>query len=180
MVKPTNSQQVESQMANRILQQVESDTTSPSLGRSVSFQVIPSMTQGDEQAAEQDADNDEDQGHAISNVQESIAVGITRRNPHKPSWLATNMIVAYAIPVVEEEILSIYGKAEINSESKMWKDAMMEEMSSLYINDTWELSELPKRKKAMSCKWVFAKKQESLDGDIVRYKVRLVAKSYVQ
>jgi len=31
----------------------------------------------------------------------------------------------------------------------MWKDAMMEEMSSK--NDTWELSELPKEKKAIDC-----------------------------
>jgi len=51
MVKPINSQQVESQTANRILQKVESDTTSPSLERSVSFQVIPSVTQGDDQVA---------------------------------------------------------------------------------------------------------------------------------
>jgi len=31
----------------------------------------------------------------------------------------------------------------------MWKDAMVEEMSSLYKNDTWELTELPKGKKAI-------------------------------
>jgi len=48
--------------------------------------------------------------------------------------------------------LSTYREAEINSESKMWKNAMMEEMSSLYKNDTWEQSELPKRKKAIGCK----------------------------
>jgi len=39
---------------------------------------------------------------------------------------------------------------------------------------------LPKRKNAIDCKWVFAKKHGSLKGDIVRYKVRLVAKSYAQ
>jgi len=57
---------------------------------------------------------------------------------------------------------------------------MMEEMSSLRKYNTWELSELPKKKKAIGCKWVFAKKQGSLDGDIVRYKARLVAKGYAQ
>jgi len=62
----------------------------------------------------------------------------------------------------------------------MWKDIMMEEMSSLYKNDTWELSDLPKGKKTISCKWVFAKKQEYVKGDIVRYKIRLVAKSYAK
>ena len=78
MVKPTNSQQVESQTTNKILQQVESDATSPSLKRLVSFEVIPSVTQGDDQVAEQDVDNDEDQGHAMGNVQEYIAVGELR------------------------------------------------------------------------------------------------------
>ena len=72
----------------------------------------------------------------MGDVHESIAVGRTRRNPRKPSWLTTNMIVAYALPVIEEAILSIYRKAEIISESKMWKDVMVEEMSSLYKNDT--------------------------------------------
>ena len=48
------------------------------------------------------------------------------------------------------------------------------------LNDTWELSELPKGKKAIGCKWVFAKKQGSRDDDIVCYKVRLVAKGYAQ
>ena len=62
----------------------------------------------------------------------------------------------------------------------MWKDAMVEEMSSLYKNDTWELTELPKEKKAIGCKWVYAKKHGSLKYDTVRYKVRLVAKGYVQ
>jgi len=56
------------------------------------------------------------------------------------------MIVAYALPVVDEAIPSTYKEAEINSEFKMWKDAMMEEMSSLHKNNTWELSELPKGK----------------------------------
>ena len=43
MVKPTDSQQV------------DSDTTSPSLERSVLFEVIPSVTQRDDRVAEQDA-----------------------------------------------------------------------------------------------------------------------------
>ena len=40
------------------------------------------MTQGGDEVAEQDtADDDEDQGQIIGDVQESIAVGRTRRNP---------------------------------------------------------------------------------------------------
>ena len=56
---------------------------------------------------------------------------------------------------------------------------MVEEISSLYKNDTWELTELPKKKKAIGCKWVYAKKRGSLKNDVVHYKARLVAKGYV-
>ena len=90
------------------------------------------------------------------------------------------MIMAYAIPVVEETIPSTYREAEIRSESKMWKDAMEEEISSQHKNDTWELIELPKKKKAIGCKWVYVKKQGALKNDTVRYKSRLVAKGYAQ
>jgi len=114
----------------------------------------------------------------MGDVHESIAVERTKRNSRKPSWLTTDMIVTYALPIVEEVIPSTCREAEITSEFKMWKDAMVEEMSSLYKNDTWELTELPKGKKAIDFKWVYAKKQASLKDDIVRYKTRLVAKGY--
>jgi len=39
---------------------------------------------------------------------------------------------------------------------------------------------LPKKKKIIGFKWVYVKKQESLQDDIVRYKARLVAKCYAQ
>jgi len=72
----------------------------------------------------------------MGDVQNSFAVGRTRRNLCKPSWLTTNMIVAYALSVVEDVIPSTHREAEISSESEMWKDVMMEEMNSLHKNDT--------------------------------------------
>ena len=59
------------------------------------------MTQGSDHVADQDIDVDEDQGQAMNDVHESIAVGRTRRNSRKSSWLTTDMIVAYALPVIE-------------------------------------------------------------------------------
>jgi len=50
------------------------------------------------------------------------------------------MIVVYALSVIEDAISSTYRKAEINSESDSWKEAMLDEMNSLHKNDTWELS----------------------------------------
>ena len=55
---------------------MESDATSPSPSRSVSFEIIPSVTQGGNQVAKQDANDEEkeDQGQVTGDVQESIAV----------------------------------------------------------------------------------------------------------
>jgi len=39
---------------------------------------------------------------------------------------------------------------------------------------------LSKGKKAIGCKWVYTKKQESLKDDTIRYKARLVVKGYAQ
>ena len=39
---------------------MESDATSPSLERSVSLEIIPTVTQGSDQVAKQDAADDED------------------------------------------------------------------------------------------------------------------------
>jgi len=55
----------------------------------------------------------------MGDVHESIAVGRTRRNSCKPSWLTTDMIVAYALPIVKEAIPSTYREAEISSELKV-------------------------------------------------------------
>ena len=59
------------------------------------------------------------------------------------------MIVAYALSIVEEAIPFTYREAKISSEFKMWKDAMMKEMSSLYKNDTWEYQSCPKERRRL-------------------------------
>ncbi|GKB54102.1 retrovirus-related pol polyprotein from transposon TNT 1-94 [Tanacetum coccineum] len=53
-------------------------------------------------------------------------------------------------------------------------------MRSLQKNQTWELTNLPEGKKAIGCKWVYAKKEGFPGQDDVRYKARLVAKGYAQ
>ncbi|GJS85516.1 putative RNA-directed DNA polymerase [Tanacetum coccineum] len=55
-----------------------------------------------------------------------------------------------------------------------WADAMNKEMEALLRNDTWELVELPKNRKAISSKWLWKIKYKS-NGEIERYKARLVA-----
>jgi len=58
-----------------------------------------------------------------------------------------------------------------------WKKAMDEEIAAIERNNTWELSELPQGARPIGVKWVFKKKMNA-QGEIERYKARLVAKDY--
>ncbi|RVW21903.1 Retrovirus-related Pol polyprotein from transposon TNT 1-94 [Vitis vinifera] len=60
-----------------------------------------------------------------------------------------------------------------------WKEAMDDEMNSMYMNGVWDLVELPHGCKPVGCKWVFKTKRDS-SGKIERYKARLVVKGYSQ
>ncbi|KAL5832506.1 hypothetical protein ACOSQ3_016180 [Xanthoceras sorbifolium] len=60
-----------------------------------------------------------------------------------------------------------------------WKNGVMEELGALQRNKTWDITELPKGKKAVGCKWVFTVKHKA-DGSVERYKARLVVKGFTQ
>ena len=57
---------------------------------------------------------------------------------------------------------------------------MDEEMQSLVKNHTWKLARLPKGKKEIGFKWVYAQKEGFPSKNDVCYKARLVAKGYAQ
>ncbi|GJX92940.1 retrovirus-related pol polyprotein from transposon TNT 1-94 [Tanacetum coccineum] len=56
--------------------------------------------------------------------------------------------------------------------------AMGGEIEYLHKNKTWELVQLPERRKVVGCKWVFKMKTGLPGSDIVRFKEHLVAKGY--
>ena len=56
---------------------------------------------------------------------------------------------------------------------------IQEEMSFMDKNNVWELVDLPPGRKTIGNKWVLKIKCKA-DGSIDRYKVRLVAKDYIQ
>ncbi|GKA60702.1 ribonuclease H-like domain-containing protein [Tanacetum coccineum] len=62
---------------------------------------------------------------------------------------------------------------------KNWVQAMNEETQALYENNTWDLVELPRNRRAIGSKWVYKTKLKST-GEIDRYKARLVAKWFNQ
>lgn len=86
--------------------------------------------------------------------------------------------------LIEEINLTIeepkdYEEAMSSKDRNKWIIAMQEEMESLKKNSTWELTDLPEKREAIGCKWVFkVKKNEK--GVVQRYKARLVAQGFSQ
>ena len=64
-------------------------------------------------------------------------------------------------------------------DAEKWKNAMESELDSLDKNDVWDLCELPQGREAVGSKWVFKRKYD-VDGNVERYKARLVAQGYNQ
>ncbi|KAK2359746.1 putative mitochondrial protein [Trifolium repens] len=60
-----------------------------------------------------------------------------------------------------------------------WVNAMKEELDSIESNHTWELVDLPHKKKAIDVKWVYKLKLNS-KGEVTRHKARLVARGILQ
>jgi hypothetical protein len=67
---------------------------------------------------------------------------------------------------------------EIPNSSK-WLEAMEDEMKSMSSNNVWGLEEIPKGAKTVGYKWVYKTKYDS-NGNVEKYKVRLVAKGFTQ
>ena len=99
---------------------MEIDADPPSLEESASIRIIPEVTQGSDQAVEGGAEDvEQGQEQVMGNVPDPTAVERSRRNTRRPGWLTTDMVVAYALPVVEEAIPSTFREAEISSEARM-------------------------------------------------------------
>lgn len=87
-------------------------------------------------------------------------------------------MVAYALLVVED-VTTIYKETKMNSQAKDWKDVMDKKIGSLHTNFIWDLIELPKGEKDIGCKWVFDMTDDPFSQERVKYRARLVAKSYM-
>lgn len=68
----------------------------------------------------------------------------------------------------------------LNSEDvRKWEDAIQEEYDSLMTNRTCKLTNLPKDRKNVGCKWVFHTKRDA-SRDIVRHKAWLITKDFLK
>ncbi|KAH9698403.1 hypothetical protein KPL71_024000 [Citrus sinensis] len=162
MLKQNDSQ--ENEKTSRTLQQME-------------FEKVKSDPAGVDETNNDSPSTDDDEEvltQEPSQQQDSIAYRRPRREIRRPARFVDT--VAYALPIVNDDVPSTYKEAISNPESIQWKKAMNEEMQSLHKNETWELVTLPKEKKAIGCKWVYAKNEGFSRKNEIRYKARLVAK----
>jgi hypothetical protein len=65
------------------------------------------------------------------------------------------------------------------SEQQVWRDAMMEEYSSIMKNDVWEVVPRPEEKSVVGSRWIYKIKHVA-DGSVDKFKARFVAKGFSQ
>ncbi|KAE8678648.1 hypothetical protein F3Y22_tig00111402pilonHSYRG00027 [Hibiscus syriacus] len=142
--------------------------------------IVPTSkeTDVDSPMVEEESDEEEVQTQEPPQQHESIALRKGKRTIRQPARYAD--MVSFASPITIDDVPATFNEAVQSSEHKKWRIAMNEEMQSLQKNQTWKLASLPKGKKAIGCKWVYAKKDGFPDKNNIRYKARLVAKGYAQ
>jgi hypothetical protein len=67
----------------------------------------------------------------------------------------------------------------MDSDGKLWKKALVEEMAALDNNEAWDLVDLLTGRNTIGSKWVF-KNKFVFKGKVEKYKARLVEKGYSQ
>ena len=168
-----------------MLRQTTSDTEneSPNTTSKVLLEApenLQTVDNGEDENDDQDEISDEVEIPSPSPIiqPENIATTRPRREIRKPARYTD--IVAFALPIIDDNVPCTYREAVQSTDSAKWKSAMDEEMKSLHQNKTWELVQIPKGKKTIGCKWVYTKKEGLPGENNIRYKARLVAKGYAQ
>ena len=72
-----------------------------------------------------------------------------------------------------------YTEAIKSPDSRLWREAIQAEYDSLMENGTWKIAVLPPGRKALTTKWVL-KKKLGPNGEVVKYKARMVARGFQQ
>jgi hypothetical protein len=87
-------------------------------------------------------------------------------------------LFAFVLTSIDDEPKSVSEVVE-STEGELWKDVVVEEMESLYKNETWDLVKLPSGRHLIHIKWLFKKKMNVV-GQVKNFKARLVVKGCSQ
>lgn len=102
----------------------------------------------------------------------------TRRSSRESRPVQRYEAAHFADTAINDEPLSV-SEALSSCDKQHWQQAMTDEYQSLISNKTWDLVKLPNGCKAITNKWVFKRKTDSV-GNVERYKARLVARGCSQ
>ena len=95
-------------------------------------------------------------------------------------WSTSTNRPARALAAISKPTEPIhFEEAIICPDAELWRAAMVEEISALAANDTWEYGLPPPGVKPIPVKWVYKIKVDGL-GNTERYKARLVVKGFRQ
>ncbi|SPO27974.1 related to Retrotransposon protein [Ustilago trichophora] len=93
---------------------------------------------------------------------------------------ATEMVMLVGQdPVASQEDPQMLAQARASPNWPKWEEAIKVELDSLDNTGTWTIVDLPAARKAITAKWVFKTKQDA-DGNVSKYKARLVARGFTQ
>ncbi|PKI39011.1 hypothetical protein CRG98_040609 [Punica granatum] len=109
-------------------------------------------------------------------TQEPRRSGRIRHEPERYGFLMTQ---DNDVLFVDNDKPTTYAEAVTGPDSEKWLDVMRSEMESMYTNQVWTLVDPPEGVKPIRCKWVFKKKTD-VDGNVITFKGRLVAKDFKQ
>ena len=129
------------------------------------------------QHSEDPQDDSQDQETASSSDPDKITVRRSTRVHRPPGtwWQVSSTSKDYSAQQID--VPKSYLEA-VKDES--WVEAIKNELSSLIGNQTWvEVETVPENKKPISTKWVFTLKRDD-QGNIDKYKARLVARGFTQ
>lgn len=141
---------------------------------------LSEITQDDHETTRGDPEITQEDSEVIQEDTEEISVDENTSNGRRPARhrKPPDKLGDYFVYSVKEETPKTYEEAIRTKEEQFWREAMMEELSSMEANEVWELVERPKNEKIIKSRWVFTKKDQ--DTPEVKYKARLVAAGYNQ
>lgn len=151
-------------------------------GETDSFINLPSAEQAEQPstsgslARSDNSSATDDDANALN--EQELRANCTRRYPlrdRKPTDFY-NCHVALS-SVDDSDVYSNFN--DINDLPECWRSAVNDELNSLKENNTWSIVDLPKDVIPIDSKWVF-KIKRNCDGNLVKYKARLVARGFNQ
>ncbi|KAH9650014.1 hypothetical protein KPL70_026198 [Citrus sinensis] len=144
------------------------------------------------QDRDSDEDNSENEDHNTEHQHQQnqteledyqLAKDRKRRTIRPPKRYGYADLISYALATsheIDETELKSYKEAVNSTSNVEWQEAMDDEISFLYRNNTWELVRKPNNRRLVGCKWIYRIKDGVSTTEPRRFKARLVAKGYTQ